>query len=364
MGSSRFRSFARLAGFVLACSMTLGIPSGAAHAESVNRLLVQAREALISADFEPDRSAQLVLLRRALERLDRIVSEHADNPMADQIINGGKVVGTSRPAIEARIAVLRRQPEICFHDPDAACLIAVAGGISRKFASLRDRVAADVMIADALMTIGETPAAKERLDGSLKSAVRIKSAGRRARALIQIADALVRVDGRSIALRSLGHASKATETLEAAAERSRLMTQIASRLVGLQQYEQARSTLRRAMSDATELKEPNAKIELLTRLAVLFQQSGNRADAELLIDSSRLALAMIDTPYDLAWARIRVAQALYEMEQSSAAEDLVEISIQTAADVGEPAYQSQPDHRSRRSLIRLGCGGPRQRSPG
>lgn len=340
MGSFGIHPFARLAGFALACGVTLGALSSDGRAESVNRLLVEAREALTSADFEPDAPAQLVLLRQALDLLDRIVSEHADNPMADQIINGGKVAGTSRPAIEARIARLRSQPEICFRGPDAGCLIAVASGFSGSFASLRDRVAADVKIADALMALGETNAAMQRIDGSMKSAVRIKSASRRARALIRIADALARLGDRSGALRSLGHASKATETLDAAAERSRLTTQIASGLVGLEQYEQARSTLRRAMSDATEVKKPNAKIELLTRLARLFQEAGDRADAELLIDSARLTMAKIEDPYDLAWARIGMAHTLHEMEQTSAAEDLVEAAIQAATAVGDPRIKA------------------------
>ena len=154
-GASRLIAAAHLAVLAVLCAAP-----EESRAESANRLVLQAQEALTSADFEPDPMARLVLLRRALLQFDRIVAEHPGNPLADQIIDGGKVAGESRPQIEARIAKLRSRPEICFAEPGPNCLVEVAIGMTGKFAFLRDRVVAYTAIADALLAMGDRAGAR------------------------------------------------------------------------------------------------------------------------------------------------------------------------------------------------------------
>lgn len=326
--------------FVALCLAAHCLGAASARAESVSRLLLEAQDALTSADFEPDPLAKLTLLRRALARLDRIVAEHRDNPLANQIIDGGRVAGTSRPEVAARIARLRAQPDICFSAPDADCLTSVAIALASKLAFLRDRVTADTEIALALADRSEGEAAKLRTEEAMKSAVRIKAGPSRARALIKVAGTQARIGDTAGARRSLDHAFKAAQSLAADGERSRIMSQIASGLIDLEDHRKALEILRTAMHDATEVRSANTKVELLTRLARLFQAVGDRANAERLVDSARLTLDRMGDAYDRAWGRQLTARALMALGQTSAARRLLDRSIAAAKSLDEPRIRA------------------------
>ena len=320
----------------LLCLTGIALAAVPVRAESVNRLMLEAQDALTAADFEPDPLTELDLLRRALARFDRIVNEHPDNPLADQIGNGGRVAGTSRPKVAARIAALRRAPEICLAEPDADCLTAVAVGLTSKLALLRDRVAAQSEIAVALAKRGERAAAAGQIGQAVVWALRIKAARSRARALLRTADAQARIGDGAGARRSLDQAFKAVQPLPRDGERSRLMSQIAAGLFALEARTETLEILRTAMHDAAEVRDADAKVELLTRLARLFRDVGDSETAERLVDSARLTIEQMAEPYDQSWGQLLTARALTALAQRDAARTLVNQAVETAQSLDAP----------------------------
>lgn len=323
-----------------ALALVFSLISGPVWAESAQRLVIEAEEAIVSSELEPEPVKQMALLKRALERFDRIVQEHPDNPLADQIVNGGKLSGVTRDDILARIARLRGQPEICFAEPGTNCLITISLGFSRKFAFLRDRVQADSKIAAALLELDNLRAAALVIDESLKSALRIKAPSGRARALGEVAAIQTQAGDEDGALQTLSHALKAARAIEPAGDRARALARVGESFIARDQRTQGREILRAAMADAPEVRSLDAKVELLTRLARFFVQADQMDEADLLVGSSILASEQIAQPYDRSWAMTLTAEALFATGWREQAKDDLEHAIELSAAITELQLRS------------------------
>jgi len=298
----------RIAALSLSLLLLPGL--GEARAESAQRLVLEAQEAVLAADLAAAPAERLALLRLALERLDRIVYEHPKNPLADRIIDGGRVGGLSRGWLEGRIARIENDPPFCFHHPTSRCLIAVARGFTARFPYLRDRVAAYREIAALQLRLGQRDAVRTTIEDGLIAALRIKSPGRRAAALVQVARAQRGLGDTPGALKTLDHATAAAGETGTPGELGRILAGILPLLVALEQPEQVSVLLEAAAVDARAIARLDLRVEVLSRLAVIAFDSELAALAEQLVEAARADAEAIPDAYDYAWSLTRLAEAL------------------------------------------------------